>query len=43
VNATVETTDLNLLKKRATLRTSCTVKEEMVIDGEAYVLVPARP
>jgi 3-hydroxybutyryl-CoA dehydratase len=42
VQATVEITDLNLPKKRATLRTRCMVKEELVIDGEACVLVPAR-
>jgi 3-hydroxybutyryl-CoA dehydratase len=42
VTATVEITDLNLPKKRATLRTVCKVKEEMVINGEAVVLVPSR-
>jgi 3-hydroxybutyryl-CoA dehydratase len=42
VTAVVEITDLNLPKKRATLRTTCLVKEEVVIDGEACVLVPAR-
>jgi 3-hydroxybutyryl-CoA dehydratase len=43
VTATVEITDLNLPKKRATLRTVCKVKEEVVINGEAVVLVPSRP
>jgi 3-hydroxybutyryl-CoA dehydratase len=42
VRAMVEITDLNLPKKRATLRTTCTVKEALVIDGEAFVLVPSR-
>jgi 3-hydroxybutyryl-CoA dehydratase len=43
VKATVEITDLNPLKKRATIRTTCMVKEETVINGEAVVLVPSRP
>jgi 3-hydroxybutyryl-CoA dehydratase len=43
VKATVEITDLNLPKKRATIRTTCMAKEEMVINGEAVVLVPSRP
>jgi 3-hydroxybutyryl-CoA dehydratase len=42
VQATVEITDLNRPKKRATLRTTCMVQEELVIDGEACVLVPSR-
>jgi 3-hydroxybutyryl-CoA dehydratase len=42
VRATVEVTDLNAAKKRATLRTTCRVKETVVIDGEASVLVPSR-
>jgi 3-hydroxybutyryl-CoA dehydratase len=42
VRATVEVTDLNPSKKRATLRTTCMVKETVVIDGEAFVLVPSR-
>jgi 3-hydroxybutyryl-CoA dehydratase len=42
VRATVEITGLNLAQKRATLRTTCTVKEALVIDGEAFVLVPSR-
>ncbi len=43
VNATVEVTALNAEKKRATLKTTCTVGDEVVIEGEAYVQVPARP
>jgi 3-hydroxybutyryl-CoA dehydratase len=42
VKAIVEITDLNPPKKRATLRTLCMVKEDVVIDGEAVVLVPTR-
>jgi len=42
VRATVEIIDLNPAKKRATLRTTCRVKETVVIDGEASVLVPSR-
>ncbi len=42
VTAEVEITDLNPLSKRATLRTRCLVKEDVVIDGEAIVLVPTR-
>jgi len=42
VRAIVEITDLNPEKKRATLRTRCVVKEVVVIDGEACVLVPSR-
>ncbi len=42
VRAMVEIIDLNPAKKRATLRTTCTVKETVVIDGEASVLVPSR-
>jgi 3-hydroxybutyryl-CoA dehydratase len=42
VDAVVEITDLNLLRKSATLRTRCMVKEGLVIDGEAMVLVPTR-
>jgi hypothetical protein len=33
---------LNLPRKRATLRTQCVVKEDVVIDGEACVPVAAR-
>jgi 3-hydroxybutyryl-CoA dehydratase len=42
VKAIVEITDLNLPRKSATLRTRCMVKEDVVIDGEAVVLVPTR-
>lgn len=42
VKAVVEITDLNLPRKSATLRTRCFVKEDVVIDGEACVLVPSR-
>ena len=43
VTATVEVTALNPDKKRATLKTTCTVRDELVIEGEAYVQVPSRP
>ena len=42
VRAIVEITDLNLRRKSVTLRTRCLVKENVVIDGEACVLVPSR-
>jgi 3-hydroxybutyryl-CoA dehydratase len=42
VTATVEVTSLNPDKKRATLKTICTVAGELVIEGEAYVQVPSR-
>ena len=42
VRATVEVTALNADKKRATSRTICTVGDELVIEGEAYVQVPSR-
>lgn len=42
VTATVEVTALNPEKKRATLKTVCTVGDEVVIEGEAYVQVPSR-
>ena len=42
VRAIVEITDLNLPRKSVTLRTRCLVKEDVVIDGEAVVLVPTR-
>jgi len=42
VTATVEVTALNEEKKRATLKTICTVGDEVVIEGEAYVQVPSR-
>jgi 3-hydroxybutyryl-CoA dehydratase len=40
VRAIVEIMDLNPLSKKATLKTM--VKEEVVIDGQACVLVPSR-
>lgn len=43
VKATATITTLNAEKKRATLSTVCTVGDEVVIDGEAYVQVPSRP
>jgi 3-hydroxybutyryl-CoA dehydratase len=42
VTATVEVTDLNADRKRATLKTTCKVGDTLVIDGEAYVQVPSR-
>ena len=42
VRAVVEITSLNPSRKSATLHTRCLVKEDVVIDGEAIVLVPAR-
>jgi 3-hydroxybutyryl-CoA dehydratase len=42
VKATVEVTALHPDKKRATLKTICTVGEVLVIEGEAYVQVPSR-
>jgi 3-hydroxybutyryl-CoA dehydratase len=42
VTAVVEITDLNPPRKSVTLRTRCLVKEDVVIDGEACVLVPSR-
>ena len=42
VKATVEVMSLNPDRKRATLRTTCSVGDELVIEGEAYVQVPSR-
>jgi 3-hydroxybutyryl-CoA dehydratase len=42
VKATATVTALNPEKKRATLSTVCTVGDEVVIEGEAYVQVPSR-
>jgi 3-hydroxybutyryl-CoA dehydratase len=42
VTATVEITALDPAKKRATLRTVCTVGGRVVIDGEALVMPRAR-
>jgi 3-hydroxybutyryl-CoA dehydratase len=43
VRTLVEITSLNLSRKSVTLRTRCLVEDDVVIDGEACVLVPARP
>jgi len=43
VTATVEVTALDAEKKRATLRTVATVAGKPVMEGEAVVMVPARP
>jgi 3-hydroxybutyryl-CoA dehydratase len=42
VLATATITALNPERKRATLSTVCTVGDEVVIEGEAYVQVPSR-
>lgn len=42
VTATVEVTELDPEKKRATLRTVCTVGGKPVIEGEAVVIPPSR-
>ena len=42
VTATVEVVALHPERHRATLRTICTVEGEAVLEGEAYVSVPAR-
>ena len=42
VRATVEVISLHPEKKRATLKTTCMVGDELVIEGEAYVQVPSR-
>jgi 3-hydroxybutyryl-CoA dehydratase len=42
VKAPAEVTALTPEKNRATLKTICTVGDELVIEGEAYVLVPSR-
>jgi 3-hydroxybutyryl-CoA dehydratase len=42
VTATVEVTDINVEKKRATLKCVCSVAGKPVIEGEATVLVPVR-
>jgi 3-hydroxybutyryl-CoA dehydratase len=42
VTAVVEVTDLNPTRKQATLRARCLVKEVVVIEGEACVMVPSR-
>lgn len=42
VTATVEVTAIDAEKKRATLKTTCTVGGKPVIEGEALVMVPTR-
>lgn len=42
VRADVEVAALDPAKHRATLRTSCFVKDKLVIDGEALVQVPTQ-
>jgi 3-hydroxybutyryl-CoA dehydratase len=42
VTATVEVTDINVAKKRATLKCVCSVAGKPVVEGEATVLVPVR-
>ena len=42
VTASVEVSELNPERHRATLKTLCKVGDTLVIDGEAYVQVPAR-
>jgi len=42
VTATAEVTALDAEKKRATLKTTCTVAGKAVIEGEATVMVPSR-
>jgi 3-hydroxybutyryl-CoA dehydratase len=42
VTATAEITALDAERKRATLKTTCTVGGKVVIEGEATVMVPSR-
>jgi len=42
VTATAEVTALDAAHKRATLRTTCTVGDKVVIEGEALVRPPSR-
>jgi 3-hydroxybutyryl-CoA dehydratase len=42
VTATAEITALDPERKRATLKTTCTVAGKTVIEGEATVMVPSR-
>ena len=42
VTATVEVTSIDAEKKRATLKTTCTVGGKPVIEGEAQVMVPSK-
>lgn len=41
VTATVEISSIDTVKKRATLKTICTVAGKIVIDGEATVMLPS--
>lgn len=43
VTATAEVTALVPAKRFVTLRTTCSVAGKLVLDGEATVMVPARP
>lgn len=43
VTAVAEVTALDPARRRATLKTTCTVAGKTVIDGEATVMPPARP
>jgi len=43
VTATAEVTALDPARKRATLKTTCTVNGKPVIEGEATVIPPSRP
>jgi 3-hydroxybutyryl-CoA dehydratase len=42
VTATAEVTALDTARKRATLKTTCTVGGKVVIEGEALVMPPSR-
>jgi len=42
VKATVTVTDIDVARKRVTLKTVCAVGDTVVIDGEALIMVPAR-
>ena len=42
VTATCEVVSLDVEKKRATLRTTCTVAGKAVVEGEAVVMVPSK-
>lgn len=42
VTARVEVTELNPEKKRASFKTTCSVGDTVVLDGEATLMVPSR-
>lgn len=42
VVARVEVTELNAEKKRASFRTTCSVGDTLVVDGDAVIMVPSR-